>query len=317
MLKPFRLLTLLACSLFASAAISNAQMLFGLGTNGTTLTVYNSPTSPGQTTTITGLNAGDTLVDIDVFVSGNGQLYGMGTSGTLYTITPGAVTSMATVNSGPVYNNIATGSPLSLGTPTVIDFNPAVNRLRVYSGTQNFRVTPNTGNMSPTGNANNDGTLAYEAGDPNAGATPTLGAAAYLNNFAGATPAQAVLYSIDTTLNTLVLNVGGPQFSALRTLGQLTLNGMMFDVGTNVGFDILSIGGSNTAYLSNGNALYTVNLNMGQVGGPAGELTFISTLSGAGIRSIAVVPEPSTYALLGVGALALLVGWKRRRSAAA
>ena len=166
-----------------------------------------------------------------------------------------------------------------------------------------------------------DGTLTYISGDPQFGQTPNLVAAAYVNN--DNDPATGTtLYSIDATFNTLVVHPasGGPAFSMLQTQDTLTLNGVMLDfLASNTGFDVLTQGGVNTAYVSIGNVIYIVNLNGGAVGGVAGDLTNFTTVTGlgAGITDFAVIPEPSTYALLGVGLVAFgLFHLRRTRSVA-
>ena len=278
-------------SLFlALAGFAQAQSFVGLGSGGATLSFYNGSGSTPTTVPVTGLNGGDSLVGIDYFSSSNGQLYGMGTSGTLYVLSS---TGAATVD----VSNAIPGA-------TVIDFNPMANRLRVFANTTNFRLTPSTGTVTM------DGTLTYAAGDPNAGATPNLVAAAYTNNFAG--PTSTALYSIDASLNTLVLHTNGPTFSTLTTVGTLTLGGLTFDALPGVtGFDVLTVGGVNTAYFSSGNNLYTLNLTNAV-------LTSSGTLAGPGLRDIAVVvPEPSTYALLGLGLLAGFLVMRNRRSTVA
>jgi hypothetical protein len=271
-----------------SAGLLHAQSFVALGSGGNSLSFYNTTSTAPVVVPITGLNSGDTLVNIDFFTSSNGQLYGMGTSGTLYRLSN---TGVATVD-----------VPNAIPGATAIDFNPVPNRLRVFAGNNNFRLTPGTGVVT------NDGTFSYASGDPNAGATPNLVAAAYTNNFAGAT--ASTLYSIDATLNTLVLHTVGPQFSTLNTVGTLTLNGNPFDALPGItGFDVLTINGINTAYLSSGNSLFTINLSNAV-------LTSVGTLSGPAIRDIAVVPEPSTYALLCIGAVGAVLLHRRRRQQA-
>ena len=63
-----------------------------------------------------------------------------------------------------------------------------------------------------------DGTLAYSAGDPNAGPNPTVTGAAYTGSFIGTT--STALYDIDTNLNILVTQ--NPANSGmLQTVGPL------------------------------------------------------------------------------------------------
>jgi len=270
------------------ATSSLAVDFVGLTREGDRLLRFDQTGSVSIDTPISGLQAGDSLVDIDFFFSGDQRLYGLGTSGTLYTLN--AATGSATAN---VPN-------AALGLPTAIDFNPAADRLRVFSGDSNFRITPNTGVVS------SDGLLAYAAGDVNAGANPNLRAAAYINNVDS--PGATSLFSIDSDLDTLNLHSGGPQFSALNTIADLSLGGLPFDIGQDVGFDVLSLGvGLNHAFLSDGNDLYRINLANGQ-------LAALGTVAGnAQLRTIAVVvPEASTlYAGGSFAVLAALMVQRR------
>ena len=287
---------LAACGLLTAAAASaHAQAFVGLGSLGNTLSVFSAPGAVPTQYSVTGLTPGDSIVNIDYFTSGTGQLFGMGSSGTLYTLAQtGSNTYAASVN-------VANAVPGA----TVIDFNPAAARLRVYAGTSNNRLTPTSGTYT------NDGELAYAAGDVNAGAFPNLTAAAYTNNFSGAT--SAALYSIDYALDSLILNTGGPAFSTLTTVAKLTLGGVTFDVGSaTTGFDITTLGGVDKAYLTSRNNLYTVDL-------ATGVLTSLGQQRGTNIIDVAFtpVPEPGTYALMAAGGLVLgFIAVGRRRVSA-
>ena len=234
--------------------------------------------------TITGTQAGERIVDIDYYPV-NGLLYGMGaSSANLYRLNP--ATGLATLDVTP-------GAPVA--GPTDIDFNPAADRLRVFAGANNFRLTPGAFNNAglAAGAVSSDGPLVFAAGDVNATAAPSLVANAYTNNFDGT--ATTTLYSIDTGLNALLLHSGGPQFSTLNTVAGLSVSGSPFNVGTSVGFDISPDG---TPLVSNGNDLYTLNL-------ATGGLTSLGAIATPNfpVQSIAAaIPEPATVALL-LGAL--------------
>lgn len=238
----------------------------------------------GASPAISGLAPNDRIVDID-FYPVNNLLHGLGTSGNLYRIDP--ATGAATLDVSP---------QASIGTPRDMDFNPAADRLRVFSANNaNYRLTPSVNTAGSTGaNAglvSSDGTLAYASG----GASPNLVGAAYTNNFDG-TP-STTLYSIDANADALVIHTGAPQFSSLTIVGPLG-----FDVGELVGFDIS--GATTIAYVSNGNALFTANLTNGA-------LTSLGTIGGTlDVESIAVVPTPGALGLCGVAALLSL---RRRR----
>lgn len=283
---------LAASTFFAAAAMvptADAELVVGLTTTGQLVRFdsANPATLLGSSPAISGLNSGDSIVDID-FYPVNNALYGIGTSGVLYTINP--VTGAATVDAVP---------QASLGGPLDADFNPAADRLRVFSANDaNFRITPSVNTAGSTGASSGlvtaDGTLTYGAGGPN----PNLVANAYNNNFDGT--AATTLYSIDTELNALIIHSGAPQFSTLAQVGPLGVN-----VGSNVGFDISPLGSN---FLSDGNNFYTINLATGALT-PAGIIGGSS--SAFSVTTIAAaVPAPTSAAAFG---LAMLAGLRRRR----
>lgn len=305
-----RSLTLAASLALASSAL--AQNFVGLNSGGISLATFNT-SGVATTLPIIGLGA-DPLVDIDYRVQ-DGLLYGMATSGTLYKLTLNVGTATATIDVAPPYTNTGGGAAITF-TPTAIDFNPAANRLRVYAGTANYRLSPSA-NTTTVG-ATSDGTLTYDAGSMFAGQTAALAAAAYINNDTDA-GTGTTLYSIDAARDYLVVHPasGGPAFSLLtaQDLLQVGGTGPMIDFADGTtGFDVLTVGATNTAYVSNGNTIYTVGLNGGLVGGTAGDLTLVTTVTGASITDIAVIPEPTSAALL-AGAMGVFGMMRRRRNA--
>lgn len=273
----------------ASAPLSHAVIAMGLSSNSLIGFNTDAPAIITSTTLITGLTAGDVIVDIDYRPS-DGNLYASAGSGRLYTVNTG--TGSATLNTSS-----------SVGIVQDTDFNPVADRLRIFSeGNANYRITPGTGVKS------SDGVLSYALDDINSLQYPSLVGAAYSNSFAGA--ATTVLYSLDSELNTLVKHEGGPEFSSLRTVGELTVGGfLMLDIGTNVGFDIYSSGGTDTAFLSNGNQLYRLDL-------ATGDTDILADIGGSlagrpSITSIALVPEPGSL-LLGALPIAMMA-FRRRR----
>lgn len=275
-----------ALALAALAPLAHAERVVGL-TRTQQLVQFDSlaPSAIlGTSPSISGLAAGDRIIDIDYFPVNN-LLHGLGTSGNLYRID--ANTGTATLDVTP---------QASVGTPRDMDFNPAADRLRVFSANNaNFRITPSVNTAGSTGaNAglvSSDGTLAYAAGGP----SPNLVGAAYNNNFDGT--ATTTLYSIDANADALVIHSGAPQFSSLAMVGPLG-----FDVGELVGFDIS--GATTIAYVSNANAFYTVNL-------ATGGLTSIGNIGGPlDVETIAVVPSPGALGLCGIAGL---LSFRRRR----
>ena len=235
---------------------------------------------------IGGLQAGESILGID-FRPATGQLYGIGSSSRLYTID--TATNMAT--------QIGSAGAFTLsGTAFGIDFNPTVDRLRVTSDTgQNLRLNPNNGTLAAT-----DTALAYAAGDINTGATPRIVGAAYTNNLSSAL--TTTLYDIDSNLDILTTQIP-PNNGTLNTVGALG-----FNTSDLVGFDILTVGSTNTAFAmltpptGGMGQFFTINL-------ATGAATLVGTIGGAlPVADIAAapvaVPEPASMLLIGVGLLA-------------
>ncbi|HYE75569.1 MAG TPA: DUF4394 domain-containing protein, partial [Blastocatellia bacterium] len=248
-------------------------------TAGNRLINFNE-TTPGalnSNVTITGLQSGESIVAID-FRPRTGQLIALGSTSRLYTINPrtGAATQ---IGSGQL-------SPTLSGTSFGFDFNPTVDRIRLFSDAdQNLRLNPDTGAVAGT-----DTALAFATGDANAGTNPNVVGAAYTNNFAGST--STTLYGIDSNLDAVVRvgSAGGspvsPNSGELSTIGALGVN-----TNDQVGFDI---GLGDTAYASlttsgaSTSSLYSVNLTTGAA-------TLIDSIGVADtIRDIAAVPRVET-----------------------
>lgn len=193
---------------------------------------------------IVGLQPGETIRGIDMRPA-TGQLYALGNSSRIYTISYPAGTMNAQLT------QIGTGpfTPALTGSDYGFDFNPTVDRIRVVSNSgQNLRIDPVSGVVAV------DKPLNY---GPNAVDKPSVRAVAYSNNFSGAT--STVLYDIDDFPNRLYtqappndgLVVGGRPLSIDVT----GTNG--FDIGgrSNKAFALLTAGGSTN--------LYQINLNNG------------------------------------------------------
>lgn len=291
---------MLALHVLCSAAIANAQTIYALSTE--KLLGFEAA-NPGMLTTnvsITGVVAGHQLMGID-FRPATGQLYALGYNsvsgaGELYTIDRN--TGVATPLGAPALNFGAGITDLGF------DFNPTVDRIRITgSNGANYRVHPVTGALVAT-----DGTLAFAAGDANAGTAPNIGTVGYTNSYIGAT--STTLYNYDFALNVFTTQIP-PNNGTLNTVGSsgLSLNAIDPSADLDIWFD--PVARVNRAYFAASTAtvnddLYTVDLTTGAVTlvGPIG--------AGFPVRDIAVLIErnvPATttgdllYALSATGNL--------------
>lgn len=319
------------CTLTPAA---KAETIFGLSNNDNAF--YNlvsfDSAAPGTTlsnVSITGVTG--VLSSID-FRPSNGQLYGvsyqLGDGATsaptaqLYAIN--TTTGVATAVGSAFTLSGATSVSVTVG----IDFNPVVDRLRIVAsssgaGTTSYRLNPDTAALTV------DTALAFAAGDPNAGQTPSVKGIAYSNNFAGATMTTLYAYEYRRDVVATIGSPNGmpisPNSGQMFTLGS---SGIITD-GFDVGFDISSLSGLGfiAAIDEEGEAmdgdrpfagfrhllpgmndpLYSVNL-------ATGELTFLGGFdSSLFITDIAVaIPEPGTLTLGGVGLAALGIAAVRR-----
>ncbi len=246
--------------------------IFALTVNNTLLNF--NPGLPGVINSarfITGLSQGESVLGID-FRPADGKLYALTNANRVYTINP------ANGNAAPV--GASPFTPALAGMNFGIDFNPVPDRIRVVSDNdQNLRLNPNNGAVAGV-----DGTLAFAAGDTNAGIDPTVVGSAYTNNFAGAT--TTTLYGIDSNLDILVTqgSIGGapvsPNTGQLFTVGNLNVNttGLVgFDISPNPAAAFASL----TQQGASSSQLYTINL-------ASGAATLMGTIGGGRlIRDIA------------------------------
>lgn len=243
-----------------------AQSVQAVRDGNTLVTVSSS--APGTvlgSVAVTGLGVGQTIAGIDYRPAAPRILYAISNVGQLYTIN--ARTGVATMVGTP---------PLPTISAVGFDFNPTVDRLRIVTQVgQNVRANPDTGALAAT-----DGALAYAPTDTNAGAIPTVAAAAYTNNVAGAT--STTLYVLDTR--------GALAPARLATQGNATVSpnsGQLFTVGSTgvtslgvSGFDIGATGQSLATFtdpVTRVTSLYAINLTTGAatlVGALAGNTSY-------------------------------------------
>jgi hypothetical protein len=289
-----------ALAIAGIAAPVGATLLYA--TNGTGLSRFDDASLGSVTTVpITGLQAGETIVDIDLRPKptspGVQTLYAVGTTSRLYTVNP--LTGTATQVG-------AAGAFTLNGTAFGIDFNPTVDRIRLVSNTeQNLRLNPDTGALAATDTALNPaGNIVSIAYDRNVdqSALPTT------------------LFGIDSAAGTLVMigstngTPSSPNGGAITTVGSL---GLGTNLNEAIGFDISgSALGTAQATITTGgiSRLYSINLATGAAtlsssnGGAIGS----GTTPFVGLAS-SVAPEPSAFgALLVAGGMLIRRG--RRRS---
>ena len=233
-----------------------------------------------STVSITGLQSGENIVGIDFRATAGGQLFGIGSLNRVYMIN-------AATGAAAFVGNLTTA--LS-GTKFGVDFNPTVDRIRIVSDAdQNLRANPNDGTNLV------DGTLAYGAGDPNAGQNPNIVAAAYTNSVAGAT--TTALFDIDSNLD-IVVQQNPANAGTLQTITPLGLdatNNVGYDIEgvTNTGFAAIQLNGDSSSkfYIINTNPMSPATF-IGQIGGQANRvlLSGLAVVGGGG-------PAPRAAAL--------------------
>lgn len=193
---------------------------------------------------LVGLPESERLVGLDFRVA-RGVLFALSNVGRVYTID----TSTATLK--PVS---AAQLMVPLGDAVGMDFNPAVDRIRIVTQSgQNLRMHPDTGaqvdsNPSQPG-VQSDAAPHYLEGDVNRGRTPAIAAVAYTYNKDN--DKITTLYGIDQNLGVLVMQGSkegdkpfvSPDTGKLSTVGALGTGAVM-----DASFDISDV--SNTALLA-------------------------------------------------------------------
>ena len=220
-----------------NAGITAEDALFAAVTSDNTALIFRAnSTTLVNAVTFTGLEAGETVIGADFRASeALDVLYLVTDQGRIYTSPPtGEATLLSTLTADPT----DTTDPFAGldGTSFGVDFNPVPDRLRVVSNTgQNLRIDVDTGATIT------DGDLAFAAGDPNAGGTPSVVAAAYTNSVPGAT--STMLFDVDSMLDALLSQLP-PNDGTLNTIGLLGS-----DTSEQTGLDILP-GAEQTAFAS-------------------------------------------------------------------
>jgi hypothetical protein len=254
----------------ASQSIA-AELLAGIAESGRLVLFASDAPEEAEVVQISGLQPDEKILGLDVRPL-TGELYALGSSARLYTID--WVTGGATaIGAGPFTNALS-------GTSFGFDFNPTVDRIRIVSDSGlNLRVNPTNGLLAAI-----DGNLAYATNDSGAGLSPSVIAAAYINN--DNNPATGTtLYDIDSERDVLVVQ-NPPNSGTLVTVGALgvdTVSVAGFDVASSDGTAYAALVPAGQAGNSQRAGLYTINLAtgtatfLGKIGGPKA-LTSLATL---------------------------------------
>jgi hypothetical protein len=186
--------------------------------NNALIPLSNFLSSPGIQATsippigITGIIPNQQIVSID-YRPQRGNLYGLGYnpiqgSVQLYTINTKTGVAAPVGTSGTFVDG--SGNPVRIGvngtTAIEMDFNPAVDRIRVVTSTgQNFRMNPNTGAFIDGDLGGASGSVAgLNMDGPINGPTTTVSGIAYSNNFVDPR-AITTLYTLDPVTNSLYI----------------------------------------------------------------------------------------------------------------
>ena len=267
------------------SAQTAGNVIVGLTANNQLLTFQAE--TPGQSTapvTITGLQAGETILAID-YRAVDGRLYGLGSTNRVYTLSP--ANGQAVLAGGPF-------SPTLTGPGYGFDINPVDDRIRITTSTdQNLRVNPDNGQAvdgNPTvPGAQTDSMLVYDIGDSNTARDAAIVGLANTNNAAGA--ANTTTYGIDANQDVLVTvgSVGGtsdpPSSGTLYTVGALGFD--TTEVST--AFDISPSGDAFAAFT----AANATTSTLARINLSTGRATIVGSLTGIVLRGLAIpVPDP-------------------------
>jgi hypothetical protein len=262
------------------------EMIYAIDTGDNLISFWSdAPANILSSFNITGIQFGEEIRGLDYW---NGTLYGLGSSSRLYTIdrNTGAATQVGSGQFSPLLNGQTFG----------VDNGPA--GFQVVSGLGGGQSTLV---YRTTGAATAEPNVQYAAGYPFFGVSPRVDALAYDD-------ATGTWYASDTLQNTLA--TFNPATGTLHTISPLGIDASRFN-GLDISpfTDIMYMGTPAASSDPQAN-LYSINMTtgmaslIGQIGQPGDDYL---------IRGLTVVPEPSSVALLTLGAVGLLFAHRRQR----
>lgn len=245
--------------------VTGPDLIFYGVTSAGQLAKYNAmnPGTAISSVAISGLHAGESILAVD-FRPATGELYGIGSSSSLYIINLSAGNARM-VGTGPF-------APALNGNIVGFDFNPTVDRLRVVtSAGQNLRINPETGSVAAT-----DGGI-------NGASGASVNAVAYTNSKAGAS--STTLFDIDITTRKLYkqLPPNNGTLVEVGSLGVMAMNEGGFDISPDNKAALASL------YVDGKSSLYKIDT---ATGAAAKIGDFTGTVNG-----IAIPTNPVAYAV--------------------
>lgn len=221
------------------------------------------PSTSKRSMKVTGLKSNTEVLTAIDFRPATGEMYGVSSTNFVYVINAETGEARA-VNNDPLSTAIE-------GNAVALDFNPAVDRIRLVTNSgQNLRLHPETGSLVAV-----DGRIN--------GADVNIEAVAYINNFSGTT--STVLFNIDQKTDKLYKQ-DPPNNGTLVEVGSLGV-----DITAAGGFDISPDGKHALALLQINN-----KWELRQIDIATGAATKIADLPTGTFRSLAIPTSPISYA---------------------
>lgn len=273
----------------SAIGVAHAATLVGINTSNQIGVFDSTNVAAASFVNISGLNSGESLIGIDLRPSNN-TLYGISTSNNVYTVDAysGAATLVTALNLSIINPSLGYG----------FDFNPVAD----FAGNASLRLVSSAGNNYAvnvnTGVVGNAGSVIGE----------NYSAVAYTGSTPAGAPAGTSLYYVDSSRDSLNVNVAPGTFNApnIQEIGKLGAN-----ISTANGFEIFGDGSAFLAATIDGvnglTRLFDIDLTTGK----ATQLgNFSSSITGLAAAPSAV-PVPAAAWLFG-SALIGFAGFRRQ-----